>query len=216
LNMRGIGGGHKTWYRKFDFQWLLYEEGALSQPFTEKAINVRYSPCGLADIALVARDNRECWIIAMENMQLGDIIKTSTHMGTMAVSANEGDTYPLGGLLVSKMIHNLESHPGKAALYIQVAGTCGVLLRKVNRMAIVQLPSKWHMQVLETCMATVGHVSNVDHNKRLIRKTGWNRWLGKHPHTGLWYCKGVWARHKIKPFLPMKNSVNLMKVAAQE
>ncbi|PKU27168.1 hypothetical protein llap_22528 [Limosa lapponica baueri] len=96
------------------------------------------------------------------------------------------------------------------------AGTCGVLLRKVNGTAIVQLPSKRHMQVLETCVATVGRVSNVDHNKRVIGKAGRNRWLGKRPHTGLWHRKGGWAGRKIRPLPPMKSYVNLPRVTVQE
>ncbi|XP_008638136.1 PREDICTED: 39S ribosomal protein L2, mitochondrial [Corvus brachyrhynchos] len=135
---------------------------------------------------------------------------------TTFVSAKEGDAYPLGALPVGTLICNLESHPGKGAQYIRAAGTCGVLLRKVNGTAIVQLPSKRHMQVLETCVATVGRVSNVDHNKRVIGKAGRNRWLGKRPHTGLWHRKGGWAGRKIKPLPPMKSYVNLPQVKAVE
>uniref|UniRef100_A0A8B9PCX6 Large ribosomal subunit protein uL2 n=1 Tax=Apteryx owenii TaxID=8824 RepID=A0A8B9PCX6_APTOW len=216
IRVRGIGGGHKRRYRMIDFQRLRYEEGAPPAPFEEKVINVRYDPCRSADIALVAGGNRKRWIIATENMQPGDIIKNSSHIGRMAVSANEGDAYPLGALPVGTLICNLESHPGKGAQYIRAAGTCGVLLRKVNGTAIVQLPSKRHMQVLETCVATVGRVSNVDHNKRVIGKAGRNRWLGKRPHTGLWHRKGGWAGRKIKPLPPMKSYVNLPQAAAQE
>ncbi|NXI36939.1 RM02 protein, partial [Galbula dea] len=242
ISVRGIGGGHKRRYRMIDFQRLRYEEGAPQQPFTEKVITVRYdpcrrvrdtgsapvpsghacvethntltgsSPCRSADIALVAGGNRKRWIIATENMQAGDIIKNSSHIGRMAVSANEGDAYPLGALPVGTLICNLESHPGKGAQYIRAAGTCGVLLRKVNGTAIVQLPSKRHMQVLETCVATVGRVSNVDHNKRVIGKAGRNRWLGKRPHTGLWHRKSGWAGRKIKPLPPMKSYVNLPRI----
>ncbi|NWX01460.1 RM02 protein, partial [Caloenas nicobarica] len=218
IRVRGIGGGHKRRYRMIDFQRLRYEEGAPQEPFSEKVINVRYDPCRQvgADIALVAGGNRKRWIIATENMQPGDIIKNSSHIGRMAVSANEGDAYPLGALPVGTLICNLESHPGKGAQYIRAAGTCGVLLRKVNGTAIVQLPSKRHMQVLDTCVATVGRVSNVDHNKRVIGKAGRNRWLGKRPHTGLWHRKGGWAGRKIKPLPPMKSYVNLPRVTAQE
>ncbi|NWI80299.1 RM02 protein, partial [Dryoscopus gambensis] len=169
-------------------------------------------PCRSADIALVAGGNRKRWIIATENMQPGDSITNSPHIGRMAVSAKEGDAYPLGALPVGTLICNLESHPGKGAQYIRAAGTCGVLLRKVNGTAIVQLPSKRHMQVLETCVATVGRVSNVEHNKRVIGKAGRNRWLGKRPHTGLWHRKGGWAGRKIKPLPPMKSYVNLPRV----
>ncbi|XP_035179004.1 39S ribosomal protein L2, mitochondrial [Oxyura jamaicensis] len=207
IRVRGIGGGHKRRYRMIDFQRLRYEEG------TEKVVSVRYDPCRSADIALVAGGNRKRWIIATENMQPGDIIRNSSRIGRMAVSANEGDAYPLGALPVGTLICNLESHPGKGAQYIRAAGTCGVLLRKVNGTAIVQLPSKRQMQVLETCVATVGRVSNVDHNKRVIGKAGRNRWLGKRPHTGLWHRKGGWAGRKIRPLPPLKSYVHLPRVA---
>uniref|UniRef100_A0A8C5X284 Ribosomal protein L2 n=1 Tax=Malurus cyaneus samueli TaxID=2593467 RepID=A0A8C5X284_9PASS len=122
LRVRGIGGGHKRRYRMIDFQRLRYEEGAPPEPFTEKVINVRYDPCRSADIALVAGGNRKRWIIATENMQPGDSITNSPHIGRMAVSANEGDAYPLGALPVGTLICNLESHPGKGAQYIRAAG----------------------------------------------------------------------------------------------
>lgn len=124
-------------------------------------------------------------------------------------------------------------------------GTSGVLLRKVNGTAIVQLPSKRQVQVrsstlrfvtkkpphhfpffncchidsftqvLETCMVTVGRVSNVDHNKRIIGKAGRNRWLGIRPSSGLWKRKGGWAGRKIKPLPPMKSYVNLPSISAK-
>lgn len=128
------------------------------------------------------------------------------------------------------------------------AGTSGVLLRKVNGTAIVQLPSKQQVQVslpglrfyrlsviqtafcseliliilthiytqvLETCMVTVGRVSNIDHNKRIIGKAGRNRWLGIRPSSGLWQRKGGWAGRKIKPLPPMKTYVNLPSISAK-
>uniref|UniRef100_A0A8C5TEJ7 Large ribosomal subunit protein uL2 n=1 Tax=Malurus cyaneus samueli TaxID=2593467 RepID=A0A8C5TEJ7_9PASS len=217
LRVRGIGGGHKRRYRMIDFQRLRYEEGAPPEPFTEKVINVRYDPCRSADIALVAGGNRKRWIIATENMQPGDSITNSPHIGRMAVSANEGDAYPLGALPCRHAdLQPVKSPPGKGAQYYSSSSTCGVLLRKVNGTAIVQLPSKRQMQVLETCVATVGRVSNVDHNKRVIGKAGRNRWLGKRPHTGLWHRKGGWAGRKIRPLPPMKSYVNLPRVKAMD
>uniref|UniRef100_A0A8C6TBK3 Mitochondrial ribosomal protein L2 n=1 Tax=Neogobius melanostomus TaxID=47308 RepID=A0A8C6TBK3_9GOBI len=129
------------------------------------------------------------------------------------VSANEGDAYPLGALPVGALVNNLEIHPGKGSQYIRAAGTSGVLLRKVNGTAIVQLPSKQQVQVQETCMVTVGRVSNIDHNKEHIGKAGRNRWFGVRPSSGLWQRKGGWAGRKIKPLPPMKNYVNLPSIA---
>ncbi|KAK2922083.1 39S ribosomal protein L2, mitochondrial [Channa argus] len=215
IQTHGIGGGHKQRYRWIDFQRLHYESEKEAKPFEEKVVEVRYDPCRSADIALVAGGNRKRWIIATENMQAGDIIKTSGVIGRMAVSANEGDAYPLGALSVGTLVNNLEIQPGKGAEYIRAAGTSGVLLRKVNGTAIVQLPSKQQVQVLETCVATVGRVSNVDHNKRIIGKAGRNRWLGIRPSSGLWKRKGGWAGRKIKPLPPMKSYINLPAISAK-
>ncbi|MEQ2184546.1 54S ribosomal protein L2 mitochondrial [Goodea atripinnis] len=60
-------------------------------------------------------------------------------------------------------------------------------------------------------MVTVGRVSNIDHNKRIIGKAGRNRWLGIRPSSGLWKRKGGWAGRKIKPLPPMKSYVFLLR-----
>lgn len=216
IRTHGIGGGHKQRYRWVDFQRLRYEQNVEAKPFEEKVVEVRYDPCRSADIALVAGGNRKRWIIATENMQAGDIIKTSGVIGRMAVSANEGDSYPLGALAVGTLVNNLEVQPGRGAQYIRAAGTSGVLLRKVNGTAIVQLPSKRQVQVQDTCMVTVGRVSNVDHNKEIIGKAGRNRWFGIRPSSGLWQRKGGWAGRKIKPLPPMKIYVNLPSIASKQ
>ncbi|XP_013372419.1 PREDICTED: 39S ribosomal protein L2, mitochondrial isoform X2 [Chinchilla lanigera] len=215
ISVHGIGGGHKQLYRMIDFLRFRPEEEAKPEPFEEKVVRVRYDPCRSADIALVAGGSRKRWIIATENMQAGDVILNSNKIGRMAVAAQEGDAHPLGALPVGTLINNVESEPGRGAQYIRAAGTCGVLLRKVNGTAIIQLPSKRQMQVLETCTATVGRVSNVDHNKRVIGKAGRNRWLGKRPNSGLWHRKGGWAGRKIRPLPPMKSYVKLPSAAAQ-
>lgn len=215
IRTHGIGGGHKQKYRCIDFQRLRYAEGKEGQPFEEKVVEVRYDPCRSADIAMVAGGDRKRWIIATENMKEGTIIKTSGVIGRMAVSANEGDAYPLGALPVGTLINNLEIKPGRGSEYIRAAGTSGVLLRKFNGTAVVQLPSKQQVQVLETCMVTVGRVSNIDHDKRIIGKAGRNRWLGIRPSSGLWQRKGGWAGRKIKPLPPMKSYINLPSIANQ-
>ncbi|KAG7249912.1 hypothetical protein CRUP_030039, partial [Coryphaenoides rupestris] len=129
-------------------------------------------------------------------------------------AANEGDAYPLGALPVGTLVNNLELQPGSGSVFIRAAGTSGQLVRKVNGTAIIQLPSKHQVQVAETCMVTVGRVSNVNHNKRIIGKAGRNRWLGIRPSSGLWKRKGGWAGRKIKPLPPMKSYINLPSISA--
>jgi len=122
IRTHGIGGGHKQRYRCIDFQRLRYEPNKDAQPFEEKVVEVRYDPCRWdqrsprsdtfdevfqnangrrwqsvlhrsADIALVAGGNRKRWIIATENMQAGDVIKTSGIIGHMA-GIRSAQTFP--------------------------------------------------------------------------------------------------------------------------
>ncbi|XP_078011477.1 large ribosomal subunit protein uL2m isoform X3 [Phascolarctos cinereus] len=122
IKVHGIGGGHKQRYRMIDFLRFRPEHEADAGPFEEKVIDVRYDPCRSADIALVAGGNRKRWIIATENMQVGDILLNSDHIGRMAVAAREGDAHPLGALPIGTLINNLESEPGRGAQYIRAAG----------------------------------------------------------------------------------------------
>uniref|UniRef100_A0A8C6BLY6 Mitochondrial ribosomal protein L2 n=1 Tax=Monodon monoceros TaxID=40151 RepID=A0A8C6BLY6_MONMO len=126
IQVHGIGGGHKQRYRMIDFLRFRPEQQSKPGPFEEKVITVRYDPCRSADIALVAGGNRKRWIIATENMQAGDTILNSDHIGRMAVAAREGDAHPLGALPVGTLINNVESEPGRGAQYIRAAGAGNV------------------------------------------------------------------------------------------
>uniref|UniRef100_A0A2I3FRW9 Uncharacterized protein n=1 Tax=Nomascus leucogenys TaxID=61853 RepID=A0A2I3FRW9_NOMLE len=190
VKMRKSGGEDHT--------GQIWVHGIGRGPFEEKVIQIHCDPCRSADIGLVAGGSQKHWIIATENIQAGDTILNSNHIGQMA----EGDAYPLGALPVGTLINNMESEPGRAA------EKCGVLLWKVNGTAIIQLPSKRQMQVLET-------LSNTDHNKQVTGRAGHNRWLGKRPSSGLWHCKGCWAGRKIWPLPFMKSYVKLPSDAAQ-
>lgn len=140
-------------------------------------LSTRSGPRGCArrsaDIALVAGGNRKRWIIASENMQEGDVIKTSAVIGRMAgkdlqqrrrggvglnevlfltrnhpcvysaVSANEGDAYPLGALPVGTLVNNLELQPGKGSEYIRAAGTLVTGTSQVLLLLWLHLFSAW-------------------------------------------------------------------------
>lgn len=122
IQVHGIGGGHKQRYRMIDFLRFRPEQETKPGPFEEKVIAVRYDPCRSADIALVAGGSRKRWIIATENMQVGDTILNSDHIGRMAIAPREGDAHPLGALPVGTLINNVESEPGRGAQYIRAAG----------------------------------------------------------------------------------------------
>ena len=105
------------------------------------------------------------------------------------VRANEGDSYPLGSLPIGSLVSSvqvLEGHPGS---YACAAGCTALLLRKLGDQVIVRLPSKQEVTISSKCTATVGRVSNIDHNRRVLGKAGAKRQLGIRPKSGRWHRK---------------------------
>ena len=122
-----------------------------------------------------------------------------------SVRAKEGDSYPLASLPLGTLINSVEIYPGQGGLYARAAGVTAQLVRKLeDGTCLVKLPSKREVRVDSTCVATVGRVSNVDHNKRVIGKAGVNRWLGIRPRSGRWHRKTGRFGRKIKGPKPIR------------
>ncbi|XP_058834756.1 large ribosomal subunit protein uL2m [Topomyia yanbarensis] len=198
---KGIGGGIKH-----KFHWIKWvRDGPVEgPPQTEKVIDVIHDGCRTAKVALVAVGNDLKYILATENMKAGDIIKTSRLIPRIPVRANEGDAYPLGALQIGTQIHCLEKYPGQPCHLIHSAGTYGTILRKFGELVVVQLPSKQEFAFKQTCMATVGRVSNIYHNKTPIGSAQRNRELGNRPRSGLWQRKDGRHGRKIRRLPPMR------------
>ncbi|XP_071961154.1 large ribosomal subunit protein uL2m-like [Antedon mediterranea] len=201
ITITGRGGGHKRNFRIIDFHRTPPMDGSVKE---ERVLKILYDPNRSARIALVAGGTHKRYILATINMKEGDIIKTSCQIGRMSVMANEGDAYPLAALPINAQVHCVETLPGSGGTYGRSAGTSLTLLRKVGGQAILKMPSKRQISVSDKCMATVGRLSNENHNQRVIGKAGRNRWLGWRPASGWWQRKGGWAGRKIKPIPPMK------------
>ncbi|GAB1609801.1 39S ribosomal protein L2, mitochondrial-like [Argonauta hians] len=201
IQTHGVGGGHKKNYRMIDFK----KDGPRSGPPLVEAVKcIRYDPCRSADIAVVASGEHKRFIIASQNMKVGDLIKTSRHIPRMTVRANEGDSYPLGALPIGSLVHNVEIYPDNYGKMARAAGTSAQLVRKVEDQCVIRLPSKREISVSKHCMATVGRVSNVDHNKEHIGSAQRSRWLGIRPQSGLWHRKTGYNGRKIRPIPPLK------------
>ncbi|XP_065081603.1 large ribosomal subunit protein uL2m [Ochlerotatus camptorhynchus] len=201
LVAKGIGGGIKHKYH-----WIKWvRDGPLEgPPQVEKVIDVIHDGCRTAKVALVAVGDELKYIIATENMKAGDLIKTSRFIPRIPVRANEGDAYPLGALQVGTQINCVEKYPGQACHLIHSAGTYGTILRKFGELVVVQLPSKQEFAFKQTCMATVGRVSNIYHNKTPIGSAQKNRELGNRPRSGLWHRKDGRHGRKIRKLPPMR------------
>uniref|UniRef100_A0A1B0G4N6 39S ribosomal protein L2, mitochondrial n=1 Tax=Glossina morsitans morsitans TaxID=37546 RepID=A0A1B0G4N6_GLOMM len=197
---KGIGGGIKQKYH-----WIKWERDGPTEgaPQEERVIQIMDDGCRTAKIALVGVGDELKYILATENMKAGDLIRTSKFIPRIPVRPNEGDAYPLGALPVGTRIHNLEKNPGFPFHFIHAAGTYGTILRKFDDKVVVQLPSKREFAFDRTCMATVGRLSNINHNKEHIGSAQRNRELGNRPRSGLWQRKDGRFGRKIRKLPPM-------------
>ena len=172
MTMRYIGGGHKQRYRLIDFKRA--KDGV---PAIVKTIE--YDPNRTARIALVCyADGEKSYILAPNGLQVGQTIVSGT-----GVAPEVGNALPLSEIPLGTIVHAIELYPGQGAAMARSAGTYAQLLAREGKFAIIKLPSGETRMVLVTCRATVGVVSNVDHNLESSGKAGRNRWLGRRPHN---------------------------------
>jgi large subunit ribosomal protein L2 len=170
--MRYIGGGHKKMYRVIDF--LREKDG---MPATVKT--VEYDPNRSSRIALVVyADGEKRYIVAPNGLQVGQKI-----MSGKDIAPEIGNTLFLSDLPMGTIIHNIELKPGKGASMARSAGAYAQLIAREGKYATVKLPSGEIRLVLVTCRATVGTVSNPDHNLEISGKAGRSRWQGRRPRV---------------------------------
>ena len=172
MTMRYIGGGHKKMYRVIDFRRDKDE-------CTAKVLTVEYDPNRSARIALVQyEDGEKRYIIAPKGIVVGQVIASGS-----GVAPAIGNTLPLSEIPVGTIVHNIELRPGQGAAMARSAGTFAQLAAREGKHAVLRLPSGETRMVLVTCRATIGQVSNADHNLESHGKAGRRRWLGRRPHN---------------------------------
>ncbi len=172
MTMRYIGGGHKRMYRIIDF---LRDKDEC----TATVLTIEYDPNRSARIALVQyEDGEKRYIIAPNGIKVGQVIASGS-----GVAPEVGNCLPLSEIPVGTLVHNIELRPGQGASMARSAGTFAQLAAREGTHAVLRLPSGETRMVLVTCRATVGTVSNPDHNLESYGKAGRSRWLGRRPHN---------------------------------
>ncbi len=172
MTVRYRGGGHKRKYRIIDF--LRDKDNVKATVLT-----VEYDPNRSARISLVEyADGEKRYIIAPAGIKVGQVIESGS-----GVSPDLGNALPLSEIPVGTLVHNIELRPGQGAAMARSAGTFAQLAAREGKYAILRLPSGETRMVLVTCRATVGTVSNSDHNLQSSGKAGRSRWLGRKPHN---------------------------------
>jgi len=173
MTMRYIGGGHKKKYRIIDFK-----REKVGIPAEVKSI--QYDPNRTAFIALLNyQDGEKRYIIAQNGLQVGQNVVS----GESGVAPEIGNAMPLSEIPLGTIISCIELHPGQGAVMARSAGAFAQLMARDGKFATVKLPSGETRMILANCMATIGVVSNSDHQLIVSGKAGRSRWLGRRPRT---------------------------------
>jgi large subunit ribosomal protein L2 len=170
MTARGIGGGHKQKIRLVDFKRSKHGVEA-----TVKAIE--YDPRRTARLALLEyKDGEKTYIVAPSGLQVGTKV-----MSGPTAPAELGNSLPLRTVPVGLPIHNIEIIPGKGAQMVRTAGGSATLMSRDEGYAQIRLPSGEIRRVNENCYATIGQVSNAEHENVVLGKAGRSRHLGIRP-----------------------------------
>jgi len=172
MTMRYKGGGHKRRYRVIDFKRDKYD-------IIGEVTSIEYDPNRSAFIALINySDNEKRYIIAQKGMKVGQKIVSG-----QSVSPDIGNAMPLTNIPLGTVISCIEMRPGKGATLARSAGSYAQLMAREGKFATIKLPSSETRLVLSNCFATIGVVSNSDHQLTVSGKAGRTRWLGRRPRT---------------------------------
>jgi large subunit ribosomal protein L2 len=172
LSVRHRGGGEKTHYRRIDFK-----RDKVGVP--ARLATIEYDPNRSARIGLLFyRDGEKRYMLLPNGLKVGDIVVSGPD-----AEARVGNALPIKNIPLGTTIHNIELIPGKGGQIVRSAGTSAQLLAKEGDLAQVRLPSGEVRRVPMRCMATIGQVSNVDHENQSLGKAGRARHMGQRPEV---------------------------------
>jgi large subunit ribosomal protein L2 len=170
--VRHRGGGEKAHYRRIDFKRDKFGVPA-------RLATIEYDPNRSARIGLLHyRDGEKRYMLLPHGLKVGDIVVSGPD-----AEARVGNALPLANIPLGTTIHNIELVPGKGGQIVRSAGTSAQLLAKEGDFATLRLPSGEMRRVPLRCVATVGQVSNLDHENQSLGKAGRARHMGERPEV---------------------------------
>ncbi|MBT8138831.1 MAG: 50S ribosomal protein L2 [Gammaproteobacteria bacterium] len=201
ITTRHRGGGHKQHYRVVDFK-------RRKDGIPAKVERIEYDPNRSAHLALLLyADGERTYIVAPKNVKAGDSVVSGE-----AAPIKPGNCLPLRNIPVGSQVHCVELKPGKGAQMVRSAGGSCQLVAREGTYATLRMRSGEMRKVLADCRATLGEVSNSEHNLRSLGKAGASRWRGvrptvrgvamnpvDHPHGG-GEGKTSGGRHPVSPW----------------
>ncbi|MCI5969734.1 MAG: 50S ribosomal protein L2 [Clostridia bacterium] len=170
ITIRHRGGGNKRKYRVIDFK--RNKDG-----MNANVIAIEYDPNRSANIALIEyEDGVKSYIIAPYTLKVGDVVRSGAD-----ADIKPGNALLIADIPVGTLIHNIELAPNKGGQLVRSAGNCAQLMAKEGKFAQVRLPSGEVRMIRLDCRATIGQVSNLDHENISIGKAGRKRHMGWRP-----------------------------------
>ena len=140
-------------------------------------VSIEYDPNRTCFIALVQYTDGEKTHCAPQGLQVAHVIAGDE------VAPEIGNALLMKNIPLGTVIHNIELQPGQGGKMVRSAGTSAQLANKEEKYAVLKMPSGELRKVLINCYATVGVVSNSDHNLETAGKAGKNRWKGIRPRV---------------------------------
>ena len=172
ITVRHRGGGHKRRLRIIDFK-----RNKFGVP--GEVTSIEYDPNRSSRIALIKyKDGDWRYILAPLGLNVGDIINSGE-----SASISVGNSLPLKSIPTGTQVHNIELSVGRGGQIVRSAGGSAQVLAKEDKYTLIRLPSGEIRQILNTCMATVGQLSAVDHKNIKLGKAGRKRRLGWRPQV---------------------------------
>ncbi len=170
ITIRHRGGGNRQKIRVID--WTRLKDDI---PATVKSIE--YDPNRTAFIALIQyADGEKSYILAPNGLKVGMQVVSGVDSDIQV-----GNTLPLNNIPVGTVVHNIEMHPGRGAQLVRSAGASASVMAKEGKYAQMRMPSGEYRLIPLTCRATIGTVSNIEHENVKIGKAGRTRHMGIRP-----------------------------------
>jgi large subunit ribosomal protein L2 len=170
ITTRHKGGGHKQRYRIIDFK--RNKDGVVGT-----VERIEYDPNRTANIALVKYEDGEYrYIIAPKGVKAGDTVQSGNE-APIAV----GNCMTLRNMPIGSVVHCVEMKIGKGAQIARSAGTSAQMIARDGDYATLRLRSGEMRKIHCDCRATLGEVSNTEHNLQKLGKAGAQRWRGVRP-----------------------------------
>lgn len=170
ITVRHQGGGHKRKYRLIDFKRNKFGVPA-------KVAALEYDPNRTSFIALLNyADGEKKYIIAPQELKIGDEVISGEK-----TALSPGNRMQIKNIPVGTFIHDIELQPNQGGKIVRAAGSFAIVMANEAGKTNIKLPSGEIRVLQDICYATIGQISNPEHNTIVIGKAGRNRWKGIRP-----------------------------------